>query len=322
MSIVRALGIVASLLVAAMVVGCGGEEATPTVTPAAVEEGVAAPTSTPAPTQTPTPAKVLFPFTVVDGNGEEFVFDAPPERILAYDSAVVEILFAIGEGHRIAGTHDFVEFPPEAADIPRFGSAFDMNIEAIVELAPDLVYIFSPGFLEDLRNANLNVLYIETLTDDLEKTADVIRLWGDIVGSPEPAETLAADFKARVDAIKTALAGVDQGPSVFRDEGGLWSSGPDTLMGEVFDLLKLQNIAHDVTGFAQVSPEIIVERDPEFLVISSFSDMTENPAFKDISAIANDRIIRLEGEPLSVAGPRFIEGIETLAKAIYPDLFE
>ena len=319
MSCVKTTIILASLLLTLFIAGCGaGDDAAPGAGPSSTPTARAA---QPASEPSPPPEPRDFPLTVVDSNGDEVMFDRPPERIVAIDSAVVEILFAIGEGDRVVGTHDFVDHPPETADIKRIGGASDVNIEAILELEPDLVLLFFDQFLPDLRRAGLKVLYLETLSSDFTKVADTIRLWGRITGSPGRAEAEAAEFEDRVDDIRARLAVVDQGPSVFRDEGGLWTPGPDTLTGEVFDLLKLQNIAHDVTGFAQISPELIVERDPEYIVVSSFSDMADNPAFEDVSAIANNRIILLEGEPLSVAGPRFVEGIEALAKAVYPDLF-
>ena len=155
--------------------------------PAVLPPPSPAPTATPAPVrvldQPQTPGPVQFPLTVTDTNGNELTFDEPPERIVAYDSAIVEILFAIGEGHRVIGTHDFVSYPPEADDVPRLGGAFDINVEAIVALEPDLVYLFFDRFQPDLERAGVRVLYIQTLNNDFIKVADQIRLWGQITDS-------------------------------------------------------------------------------------------------------------------------------------------
>ena len=42
----------------------------------------------------------------------------------------------------MVGTHSFVFYPPEVANIPKVGDAFNTDIEAIVALQPDLVFIF------------------------------------------------------------------------------------------------------------------------------------------------------------------------------------
>jgi iron complex transport system substrate-binding protein len=267
------------------------------------------------------PLAALFPYTVIDSNGNEVTFDRPPERIVALDSAVVETLFAIGEGHRIVGTHDFASYPQETVDIPRVGDAFNINIEAIVALEPDLVFVFSDGFLPDLERVGLKVLYHKSLGEDFRKVADNIRLWGRITGSPGVGEGVAAEFEARVDAIEKAMSTRPAGPTVFQDEGQLWTPGPDTLMGEVFELLKLQNIAHDISGYEQLSPEVIVDRAPEIIIASYGDTISDTPAFKDVPAVKSKRVYVPESDALSVAGPRYIDGIESLAKWVYPDLF-
>ena len=312
----------------ALLLGCGSPAADPTATvvptaapPTATAIPTAAPpTATAIPTAAPTPTPALFPFTVTGTNGREVVFDVPPERIVAIDSAVVEILFAIGEGQRVAATHDFVSYPPEVEDIPRIGDGFNLNTEAILALDPDLVFVFSEGSVADLERVGLRVLYLQSLNDDLRQVPENIRLWGSIVGSPASADVVASDFEDRVARIEDAMAQLGDGPSVFQDVGGLWTPGPDTLIGSVFDLLKLRNIAHDISGYAQINPEVVVERRPEIILASDADAIESNPAFADVPAVKDGRIFVPPGL-FSVAGPRYIDGVEALAKWVYPEVF-
>ncbi len=266
------------------------------------------------------PAAATFPYEVTDGNGRTIAFDKPPERIVAFDSAAVEALFDIGEGHRVAGTHKFVSFPPEASSVPRVGDAFNMDIEATVALNPDLVFVFSDTFLSQLEGVGLKVLYVKSLNDNFEGTADFIRMWGGITGGIHAAEASAARFEGRVRAVREKMEGVETRLKVFQDIGGFWTPGPNTLVGEVFELLKLDNIAHDISGYAAMSPETIVARDPEIILTSDPDSIMRHPAFKDVSAVKSGRVITPPSEALSIAGPRFAEGIEDLARLIYPEL--
>ena len=316
-----ALFLAISLAVVAF--GCGDAEPTP-LPATSVPRPMATPppTVTPVPIPRPIPTPALFPYTVTDSNGVDLTFNNPPERIVAYDSAVVEILFALGEGDRVVGTHDFVSYPPAAADIVKLGGAFNVNLEATVGLEPDLVFIFSDGFLADFERAGLRVFYQETLNDDFTKIADNMRMWGRITGATSKAEALAADFEERVSRIVARL-GVDLvGPSVFQDEGDLWTPGPDTLIAEVFELLKLQNIAQDVEGYAQISPEVIVERNPELIIASYGDTISDRPGLEGINAVKSGRVYVPQSDALSVPGTRYIEGIEALARYVYPGLFE
>lgn len=272
--------------------------------------------------EVPDPTYVPFPFTVVDGDEKEVTFNAPPERIVSFDSAVVEILFAIGEGHRVVGTHNFVDYPPESVDIPKLGSSFSINLEATVALKPDLVFVFSDQFHSDLERVDLNVFYQKTLTDDFMKVADRIRMWGRITGSVDRAQHVAEEFESRILEIEEIMESVDQGLRIFQDEGELWTPGPDTLVGKVFKLLKLDNIAYDISGYKQLSPEIVVDRDPELIIAQYGDNISDNETFKDMSAVKNGRVMVPRSNSLSVAGPRFVEGIEDIAKWAYPELFK
>ena len=270
---------------------------------------------------TPVPA-AEFPLTVIDGNGNEIVFERPPERIIAWSSAMVEILYAMGEGDRIIGTHDFVDYPPETADIRRLGGAFDIDLEAAVEMEPDLVYMFYDRFNDDLERVGLKTLYIPTLSDDFTQVADRIRMWGRIVGNTEDAERVAREFEDRVQAVKDAMEPIGAGPTVFQDAGGYWTPGRGTLIQEVFDLLRLENIvAEDVEGYAQISPEIIVERNPDIMISGSPEALLAEPALAEVRAIRDGAIYTPSTNALSVASPRFIEGVEELAQWVYPGLF-
>ena len=269
----------------------------------------------------PTPIPAVFPVTVLSEDGREVVFEKPPERIVAFDSAVVEMLFAMGEGHRVIATHDFVSYPPEASDIVRVGNAFDMNIEATVELEPDLVYIFFDRFNEDLERAGLKVLYIPTLSDDFAKVADNIRLWGRIVGNPNEAEKVALEFEAKLDHIKEVMEPIGAGPTVFQDVGSYWTPGSGTLIQEVFDLLRLENIAADIEGYAQISPEVIVEKDPHIIITSDPDTILAEPALADVWAVRNQAFYTPGSDALSIPGPRFIDGVDELAQWVYPGIF-
>lgn len=263
-----------------------------------------------------------FPYKVTDSNGKQITFESPPERIIALDAAAVEILFSLGEGHRVIGTHSFVTHPPEVTDIPKVGDAFNIDIEAIVDLKPDLVFLFYDRFSASLERAGLKVLYLESLNDDFIKVSDNIIMWGGITGNVSAAETNAAAFKSRVRRIENLIPKNPASLSVFQDLGDFWTPGPDTLNGKVFELLKLRNVSNDISGYAQLSPEIVVERNPQIIIASEEQTYLNSPVFEDVQAVKNGQVLKFPAGRLSIVGPRFIDDIEELAKLVYPTLNE
>ena len=152
--------------------------------------------------------------------------------------------------------------------------------------------------------------------------ANTFRIWGQITNAPNEAELLAKDFENRVMQIESILAPYDSGPSVFQDVGDLWTPGDNTLMGSVFNLLKLQNISHDVANYGQLSPEVIIDRKPQILISSNPDSIYQNSAFQELLPVKNNSIFKSNDDYLSISGPRFILGVEELALEFYPGLFK
>ena len=273
-------------------------------------------TVAPDPTPTPQPRKV-----VITGTGSKIVeFDRPPERMVVYDGAAVEMLFAIGQGERIVGTHQYVTYPPETEGIAKVGDAFNMDIEAIVALEPDLVYVFYDRFNADLERAGLKVLYIRSLSHGFTEVSGQIRMWGTITGAVDEANAVADEFDARVAAIREKLADVESTQTIYSHGFNWWTPGNDTLVNDVFELLKLQNIA-DFDGYQQISPEAVVAADPDIIMGDPEAVMGE-AALSGLHAAEDHHIFNLSaGNSFSVAGPRFMDAVEEMAEWLYPDLF-
>ena len=298
------------------------------VTPQPAPANAPAPTSTPTPTAapappTPEPTSSLFPIIITDSNGNDVTFDAPPERIIAFDSAAVEILYALGEQGRIAGTHTFVDYPPETADIPRVGDAFNLDFEQVVAQDPDLVYIFFDRFVPELEGLGLKVLYIKSLSDNLEEAMEHFRLWGRITGNPDAANDQISEIQARIQSIEESLADVEQGPRVYHHGFDFWTPGGNTLMARIYELLKADLVTSDLEDYVQISPEELVLRDPQIIVTSEFNQqqVLDSDALAETTAVKNGAVVLTGRGSLDVAGTRLMDAIEELAELLYPDRF-
>jgi iron complex transport system substrate-binding protein len=240
-------------------------------------------------------------------------------RIIAFDAAAVETIFALSRGSRIVGTHTFVSYPPVVANIARVGDAFNLNLEKVVALKPDLFYTFFDGPLADLEKLGVKVLYMKT-PETLDEVYERIRLWGRITEEAELSDKVVATMQLRVEALKQRLATVDKGPRVFHDVGDLWTPGPRTFQGQLYTLLKAQNIASDVQGWGQLSAETIVKRDPQ-VVIQAYPGgvpaFKGQPAFQSVTAVKDGRVYEINGDLVDLTGPRIVDGLETLYSLLY-----
>ncbi|MDP3063595.1 MAG: ABC transporter substrate-binding protein [Chloroflexota bacterium] len=294
--------------------------ATPTPAPTGTPVPTATATPTPRPTPTPTPSLPAgFPLRIVDGKGKTVVIERPPQRIIAFDAAAVETIFTLSRGSRIVGTHSFVSYPPEVSNITKVGDAFNLNLEKVVALKPDLFYTFFDGPLADLEKLGVKVLYMKT-PEDLNGVYERIRMWGRITEEAELADRVVATMQLRIDALKQRLASVDKGPRIFHDVGELWTPGPNTFQGQLYAMLKAQNIASDVQGWGQLSAEAIVKRDPQ-VVIETYPGGAQafkgQPAFQSVAAIKEGRVYEIDADLVDLTGPRIVDGLELLESLLY-----
>ena len=302
-------------LVALAALACNGDESGPTATPTAVQEAVAA------------PSPAVFPVTVTDSNGKQLVFDSPPESIVALVPSFVEVLFAVGAGDAVVAVDQNTDFPPEAATKTKL-SGFEPSVEGIAALEPDLVIIFfDPGGLEEaLKGLGIPVLFLVS-PQSVEGVFDQMRLLGQVTGHADDAEQLIDGMRESIDAITAKLADVQEGPRVFHEIGPeLYTASDEDFVGDLYTILKAQNIAAGAGLFPQLTEEAVIAADPEVIILADMPAVTPEevkarPGWDSLSAVQNDRVFAVDPDLVSRQGPRLVDGLEELARLLYPDRF-
>jgi iron complex transport system substrate-binding protein len=306
---------------ALLITACGDDASDPTATPTE-----AAPTATASVAATP-PA---FPLTVSDSSGASIVIEARPERIVSHSPAVTEILFAIGAGPQVVAVDDFSDYPEEAIALQQVRYS-DPDPEQGVALEPDLILFGGrqQGSVEAFRALGLPVFLMEEAAT-IEAVLDDIMMIGRISGHAAEAEVLVAELRGRIDAIAAKVADVTEGPTVFFElSDGLYTVAPESFVGGMLSLLKARNIAEGATtAFPQLTGEVVVERNPEVILLAdaefgaSLESLRERPGWAEIAAVQSGRVVPVDPDVTNRPGPRIVDGLELIAKALYPDRFE
>ena len=320
------------LLTLALVLSACGPAPTPTPIPPTATPTPVPPTPTPTPVP-PTPTPAPFPVTITDMAGREVTIEAEPQAIVSLAPSNTEILYALGLGDRVVGVTEFCNYPPEAQEKPKVGGFSDVNTEKVVELAPDLILAASLHLSEvvpALEKLGLTVVVIDP--PDVPAVLEGIELVGKITSREKEAEALTYEMQKRIDAVAEAVKGREK-PRVFWElSSDLWTAGPDSFINDLIERAGGENIAAGAESpWVQLSSEAIVAADPEviFLADHPFGESTETvaarPGWGEISAVVNNCIIELSQEEIDVVsrpGPRVVEALELIARALHPDAFK
>ncbi len=310
-----------ALLAAAMILAACGDEATPSE---------ANSFSTPSISDTVTATPAAFPRTVTDSSNTKVTVPAAPKRIVSLSPAATEILFAIGAGDRVAGSDKFSNYPDAAQKTAKLDYS-KPDPEAALALNPDLVIMATrqKQQVQQFRDLKMNVLYIEE-AKSVEGVYDSIAMFGELTGQDHEAQQIVATMKQRIGAVTSKLSGVSKGPRVFYEvTTDLYTAAPDTFIGSMLSMLKAENIAAGAkTQFPQLTAEAVIDADPEVVLLADAKFTNENadtvaarPGWSNVSAVKSKRIYAIDDDIASRPGPRIVEAIETIAKALYPEQF-
>ncbi len=298
-------------MVAMVLVGCAAPADTPEQEAVVVEDS-------------------LYPLTIVDGFEREVMITEEPMKIVSLAPSVTETLFAIGAGDKLVGRTDYDTYPEAVNEITSVGSLSDPSIEAIVELAPDLVIAsthFKEEVLEKLEEVDIPVVVLIE-QESFEGTYELIRKAGKITNTEDEANQVVAGMEGLVADVLDRVK--DRTPVSVYYVVGFGEYGDFTATGETYisGMLEMAggvNIAKDATGWSY-SIEKVVEQKPEVLLCSAYFGAKDGimaaNGYKDLDAVKNGKLIEVDNNMIDRQGPRLGLGLLELAKAMHPDAFE
>ena len=137
---------------------------------------------------------------------------------------------------------------------------------------------------------------------------------------------MASGPDARLDAIRTTMEPVEPVWTVYVHGEDWVTPGGNTLMNDLFELLKLENIAtHD--GYQELSPGVVVALEPDIIITDSVMSVIGDPELlglhlvQDVSHIDHHIFVLSEGYSFSPDSDHFMDAIEELAAFVYPEVF-
>ncbi|MBQ6469830.1 MAG: ABC transporter substrate-binding protein [Lachnospiraceae bacterium] len=309
---------------------------------AAATEAPAAESTEPAETEAPAaesseaeaePAEAAEPFvTITDMTGREISLDEPATRIVALSAADCEVLYAIGGGDALVGRGEYCDYPAEVLDVPSVQSGYDTNIEQIISLEPQVLLMSTMAQTEEqiaaLEAAGIRVVVSDA--QDIEGVYTSIDMIGKLMGKEDNAKAVIDGMKSTFDGLK-ANAG-DGTKTVYFEvsplEYGLWTAGKNTFMNEISEMIGLKNVFDDVDGWAEISEEQVIERNPDYIVTITMyfgegptpvEEILSRPGWGEITAVKNEAVLNLVNNELSRPTPRLAEGAQMLYDFVYAE---
>ena len=293
----------------------------------------------------------LLAEATVQSCNRSVTFENPPERAVSNDVNLTEMMLVLGLADQMVGytgisgwktldaeMRSGVKELPElsakyptkevlvGADADFFFAGWNYGMKVGGEVTPETLELFgikvyelteSCSHIMDKDKASLKDMY-----------ADILNL-GKIFGVKSRAEALVESYKSELESFKAKLVNIDEGLRVFVYDSGEdapFTAGRYAMPTALIEAAGGQNIMDDFNkSWGTVTWEEVIDRDPQVVVIVNYGDVTaeqkreymmSNPAFKNISAVKNNRFVTLEYVE-ATPGPRNIQAIKHLADAFW-----
>lgn len=301
--------------------------------PASAAETPAAEREAPASEEREAPS--AFPTVVTDGAGLEVAIEREPQTIVTLIPSLTETAFALGLGDKIVGVSNHCNFPEEALTKERLGGR-EIDAEKLLALSPDIAFVTNhhhatyPELLDTFREAGIQVVVIQSSANSFEDVYRSIRIIGAATGTADDAETLIQGMEAKKEEIERKAALVDEPKRVWIEVfPGLHTTGANTFMHEMLETINAVNVAMEQTGWVQLNEEEAVALAPEVIITTygeadgqAAEEVLRRPGWGEVPAVVERQVFDVDNDRVVRPGPHMMDGVEILARTVYPEVFD
>ena len=255
-----------------------------------------------------------------------------PVRVVSLAPSLTEIVFALGRGDWLVGVSDFCDYPPPARALPRVGGILTPNLERIVQARPGLVLVTAEGNsmegVAPLTRLGLPVFMVRP--EGIRGVLESMAVLGRALQAEARASALAGEILQQLDHIRDRVQGRGRPRVLYL----LWANplmavAPGTYIHDLMETAGGLNVVQDRTvPYPRIGWEQVLAWAPEVIVLPEHREGERQAlpaemqrAWRTVPAVRANRVVSLPSDSIHRPGPRIVEGVERLARAIHPEAF-
>jgi iron complex transport system substrate-binding protein len=262
-----------------------------------------------------------------DGDGRDVRIAADPQRIVSLDPGLTESAFALGASSAVVAVSGHESYPPSARKRPHaLTAAGALRLRFLRSLHPDLVLAsaFTSATQAQSLSRRLSAPVYVAASSTLDGLLhDVLEL-GIMTGRSSRGRRLAAQLRSRVGDVRAAVASFPR-RRVFVDRGFFYTIPPQSLAADLINVAGGVDVAADAEPGQPYPPRKLRRARPQvYLALidsgTTLAGLARSPALRNLPAVRHHRFAVIPARTIEDSGPRAVDSLETLARAIHPDL--
>lgn len=286
---------------------------------------------------------------------QDMPIDQPPERVVSLVPSVTESLFDLKLGDRVVGVTDFCIYPADGvASVPKIGGTKNPNIQAIIDLQPDLVianqeenrqqdvkaledagipvWVTFPRTVPDVFNLLWNIIYLFDETEMVPRVRLIEQTYDWVVGMTRQRADVIRNVFVPIwsdplmtfnrDTYAHDLLTVCGGTNVFADRERRFPLEADLGNAEAYADDDPRIVGRD-RRYPRVSDEEVIATQPDIILLPSepfafTKDDILRFAAWDVPAARTNQIHLIDGSLLTWHGTRVAYALNELPALLSP----
>ena len=267
---------------------------------------------------------------ITDDAGRRVLLPPSVDRVISLAPNLTEIVFAVGAGQKLVGDTTYCDFPEEAKHVTKVGDTLHPSLERIIALKPEVVLVSTASqlevFTEQLKDHNIAVFVTDP--HDLEGVFRSITQVGEILGKSEQAKSVVASLRQRSVSVEMRVKPLPRVRIFYQlSAEPLYTAGKDSFVTDLIRRAGAESVTAQVPGaWPKYSAESALAAKPEAIILPTGGSMgagnsTVAEALRKSPAAQQGRVYKINDDHLVRPGPRAVDGLEEMAKALHPEAF-
>lgn len=251
-------------------------------------------------------------------------------KIVSLAPAVTEIIFALGQEEQIVGCTQFCDYPEAAKRIPRVGGKLDLNIEILIAMQPDIIFLY-PSYYEQLKVLKNRTKLVVVNHTDLKGLYDSIKIISRELGVETRGAALLADIKNTLAEIRQKSANKKKVKTLLiagrsSDQlRNMYIIGRKDFLNDILEIAGGVNAYTGSIDYPNISLESVVGMNPDYIIeLSAFYEQIDEKKvlalwdkYRVIDAVKNKKITIIKDNVWLRPGPR----VGQIAQQLYEMFF-
>ena len=271
-----------------------------------------------------------------DRAGNEISIPDQINRIISISPANTEILIELGFADKIIAAD---EYSKDIKGLPEGIPLFDMmapDAEQMVALEPDIIYTTGMVLAEGndpykpIKDMGICVAYVPA-SISIEGIYEDILFLARSLGTDSKGADLVNSMISKIEEIEEKGKTIENNKTVYfelAESPNLYSFGTGVFLNEMIEIIGAENVLADHDMWISISEENVIASNPDVIITNV--DYIENPVdeiksrsgWENVKAVKSNQVYYVDNYATSHPNHNIIIGLDQMAKAVYPDLYQ